>query len=96
MVIGDDQDIKNSILNWMHNSTQGGHSGIEVTTRRTKGMCLLEKMKQGVTVFVKQCVVCQKCKADLNAYPGLLQPLPIPRSYLGGCHYGLHRGFTKI
>nr|GEU40113.1 retrotransposable element Tf2 [Tanacetum cinerariifolium] len=27
-----------------------------------------------------ECLVCQKCKPDLAAYPGLLQPLPIPHN----------------
>lgn len=28
--------------------------------------------------WARECDVCQKCKPDLSAYPGLLQPLPIP------------------
>lgn len=27
---------------------------------------------------IKNCITCQKCKAETVAYPGLLQPLPIP------------------
>ena len=30
--------------------------------------------------FVRECLVCQKNKLDLAAYPGLLQPLPIPNN----------------
>lgn len=29
-------------------------------------------------VFVQGCDICQRNKTDLAAYPGLLQPLPIP------------------
>lgn len=28
---------------------------------------------------IRQCSICQKCNADNAAYPGLLQPLPIPK-----------------
>lgn len=31
-----------------------------------------------VKKWVKECDVCQRCKPDLSAYHGLLQPLPIP------------------
>ncbi|GKC33896.1 ty3-gypsy retrotransposon protein [Tanacetum coccineum] len=33
-----------------------------------------------VKQYVRECLVCQKCKPDLAAYPGLLQPLPIPQN----------------
>lgn len=36
-------------------------------------------MKTAVTTFIQDCVVCQRCKVDLAASPGLLQPLPIPQ-----------------
>lgn len=28
--------------------------------------------------FINKCDVCQRHKYDVSAYPGLLQPLPIP------------------
>lgn len=28
--------------------------------------------------YIKQCQVCQKCKYDNSAYPGLLQPILLP------------------
>lgn len=30
--------------------------------------------------FIKNCDVCQRCKPEHNAYPGLLQPLLIPNN----------------
>ena len=36
-------------------------------------------MTKDVHLFVMKCEVCQKCKYDRSAYPGLLQPLPIPK-----------------
>lgn len=35
-------------------------------------------MRKEVKDFVQKCDICQKNKSDLAAYPGLLQPLPIP------------------
>ncbi|CAL1414734.1 unnamed protein product [Linum trigynum] len=35
-------------------------------------------MKAAVTQWVSQCEVCQRCKTETVASPGLLQPLPIP------------------
>ena len=34
--------------------------------------------KKVVRQFIRECVVCQTCKYDNSAFPGLLQPLPIP------------------
>nr|GEZ65306.1 hypothetical protein [Tanacetum cinerariifolium] len=44
----------------------------------TSAFCYWRKMKKQVKEFVSMCVVCQRSKPDLSAYPGLLQPLPIP------------------
>ena len=35
-------------------------------------------MSKHVRQFIKKCIVCQSYKPDNAAYPGLLQPLPIP------------------
>nr|GEY52201.1 retrotransposable element Tf2 [Tanacetum cinerariifolium] len=37
-----------------------------------------KKMRQDVKTFVALCEICHRSKPDLVAYPGLLQPLPIP------------------
>ena len=36
------------------------------------------KMKKDALEFTKQCLVCQKTKAERVKLPGLLQPLDIP------------------
>ena len=35
-------------------------------------------MTTDIQAFIRSCEVCQRCKYDTAAYPGLIQPLPIP------------------
>ena len=37
-------------------------------------------MKSDVLSMVQQCVICRKAKPDRSRYPGLLHPLPVPKS----------------
>lgn len=78
MVIGDDQPIKKTILHWLHDSPFGGHSGRDVTATRIKSLFFWKGMTKDIINYVRNCDVCQRCKPDLEASPGLLQPLPIP------------------
>ncbi|GJV00143.1 retrotransposon-related protein [Tanacetum coccineum] len=79
LVIGNDTTLKQKLLHWMHNSPQGGHSGISTTLKRIQSLFYRPKLRTDVHTYIKECEVCQKCKADLAASPGLLQPLPIPK-----------------
>lgn len=36
IVVPNDSDIKKMILEWLHGSSQGGHSGRDVTIQRIK------------------------------------------------------------
>lgn len=45
LVVGGCQEIKQYILDWMHSSHQGGHSGVEVTLRNIKTLFYCPKMK---------------------------------------------------
>ncbi|GJY84188.1 ty3-gypsy retrotransposon protein [Tanacetum coccineum] len=42
------------------------------------GLCYWKKMRRDVKTFVAFYGIYQRSKSDLAAYPGLLQPLPIP------------------
>ena len=78
LVVGHNPSLKQKILSWLHNSAIGGHSGVEATMRRVKTLFYWSGIKREVAAYIKHCSVCQQCKYDHNASPGLLQPLPIP------------------
>ena len=66
------------LINAMHSSAIGGHSGTNATYYRLKNLFSWKGMKQDVENFVKQCSICQQAK-HINSLPaGLLAPLPIP------------------
>ncbi|GJW97325.1 retrotransposon-related protein [Tanacetum coccineum] len=78
IVVCNDPELRKELLQYFHGGVVGGHSRVKVTTHK---ICLslywkgLRKQQ-----FVRECLVCQKCKLDIAAYPGLLQPLPIPHN----------------
>lgn len=81
LVIGNSSILKNKILTWLHNSSAGGHSGVEATVRiQTLFYC--SGMKREVVAHIKHCEICQQCKYDHSASLGLLQPFPIPERVL--------------
>lgn len=73
-------ELKDLILEWLHSSGQGGHSGRDVTMQRVKGVFNWKGMAKDIQTYLRNCSVCQRCKYDTAAYPGLLQPLPIPEA----------------
>ncbi|GKE80216.1 retrotransposon-related protein, partial [Tanacetum coccineum] len=78
LVIGNHPPLKKKLLQWMHDFAQGGHSCITATSKRITSLFYWPKLRIDVQNYIKVCVVCQKCKADLAASPGPIQPLPIP------------------
>ncbi|CAH9108944.1 unnamed protein product [Cuscuta europaea] len=78
IVIGDDISLKQKILMWHHASGEVGHSGRDATIRRIKTIFYWKGLNKEVSNFIRNCVVCQTNKHENVAYPGLLQPLPIP------------------
>ncbi len=76
--IGSVGDLKKVIVNQMHATALGGHSGIDNTYKRLKQLFYWPGMKLDVENRVKDCEVCIKNKVDGIPYAGLLQPIPIP------------------
>lgn len=60
LVVGNNNLVKNRILDWMHDSAQGGHSGVEITYNKIKSLFNWQGLKQYVTSHVKNCLVCKK------------------------------------
>lgn len=79
-MVGPDLALRREILQLWHNSTIGGHSGIDNTYRRVSSLFYWKRMKEEIQGLVKYCDVCQRHKYDNASYPGLLQPLRIPKS----------------
>ncbi|GJZ44395.1 retrovirus-related pol polyprotein from transposon TNT 1-94 [Tanacetum coccineum] len=60
---------------------QGGHLiaylRVQVSLEKLALLFYWKGMSKAVKMFVRQCDICQRNKPNLEAYPGLLQPLPI-------------------
>lgn len=78
ILVGPDTNLRKQILNWHHNTPEGGHSGRDLTIQRVRSLFTWKGMSKDVNQFVRGCSVCQSVKYDTAAYPGLLQPLPVP------------------
>ncbi|OMO64097.1 reverse transcriptase [Corchorus capsularis] len=79
LVVGADTKLRRELLELFHSSSGGGHSGMDATTKRIAAVLYWKGMKKAVRQFVRECSVCQQYKYDNSAYPGLLQPLPLPK-----------------
>ncbi|GKC88258.1 putative mitochondrial protein [Tanacetum coccineum] len=77
-VVGKDLELRKKLLNHFHNSVVGGHSGVQATTKSLTTYFYWKGLRKMVKEWVRTCDVCQRNTSDLSAYPGLLQPLPIP------------------
>lgn len=78
LVIGNNPAVKSFILQWLHDSATGGHSGRDHTAARIKALFFWKGMSKDIQTYMRECTICQRHKADQAASPGLLQPLPIP------------------
>ena len=63
----------------MHSPKYMGHHGIQSTFFACSKYFFWPNMKHHVTLFVSQCMVCQRVKRHHGKKHGLLMPLPIPQ-----------------
>ncbi|WVZ76979.1 LOW QUALITY PROTEIN: hypothetical protein U9M48_024887, partial [Paspalum notatum var. saurae] len=77
--VGNNALAQQHILQALHSSGIGGHSGITATYQRVKQLFAWPNLKQTVHDFVQSCPICQQAKTEHVKSPGLLQPLPIPK-----------------
>jgi Integrase zinc binding domain/Integrase core domain len=76
--VGSSNDWRDKIVQVLHNSSIGGHSGILGTYQRIKKIFYWPKLKEEVINQVQQCEVCQLNKREHVPTRGQLEPLPIP------------------
>lgn len=76
--IGANKNLQQRIIQQLHSSAMGGHSGFPATYNRIKQLFSWTGLKSCIQQFVSSCPTCQQAKSDRARYPGLLQPLPIP------------------
>jgi len=78
--IGNNTNLQRQLIEQMHNSPIGGHSGIPATVKRLQSLFAWPQLKKQVAAFVKSCPTCQQAKPERVKYPGLLRPLETPTS----------------
>ncbi|KAJ1686917.1 hypothetical protein LUZ63_018307 [Rhynchospora breviuscula] len=76
--VGNNHDWRNKLLQEVHDTSLGGHSGILASYQRLKSMFYWPNMKEDVYKYVRTCEVCQLNKGEHVKSPGLLQPLAVP------------------
>ena len=79
IMVGQEGELRARLIKSMHDSYVGGHAGIQNTFRRLKTNFYWSGMKAMVKRIMDECDVCKQAKAERVAYPGLLQPLPVPQ-----------------
>jgi len=77
-VVGQGGNLRAQLVKSVHDSYVGRHAGFQNTYRRLKTNFHWYSMKAMVKKVVEECNVCKQAKVERVAYPGLLQPLPVP------------------
>ncbi|GKC80683.1 putative mitochondrial protein [Tanacetum coccineum] len=79
VVVGNDPDLRKERVQHFHDEAIGGHSRAHLTMKKLGLLLYWKGLKKMVKQIIRDCDVCQRQKPDLSAYPGLIQPLPIPK-----------------
>lgn len=95
LYIGSNGDWRRKVMQEMHDSATGGHSGILGTYQRTKHLCYWPGLKKDVHAHVSCCDVCQMHKHENIKPPGLLQPIASPEGPWKGICMDFITGLPK-
>ena len=76
--VGKDDVVRSKLVQAMHASAVGGHSGLPATYWCIKQNFYWPGLKAEVCAFVTKCTICQQAKPDRNKLLGLLQSLLVP------------------
>lgn len=77
--IENNQQMQARVSAAFHSSTLGGHSCAPMTYKRIKTLFCWTGMKNQITTWVQSCQICQQAKPEKVKYPGLLEPLRVPK-----------------
>jgi len=66
------------IMQALHNSGLGGHSGFHGTYHRIKSLFAWPAMKRAIRTYIQACSTCQQAKSERVKLPGQLEPLHLP------------------
>lgn len=64
---------RGAVLKEVHDDILGGHGGVKTTLGKAKQHYFWPSMKQDVQKYVRQCIICQKTKPDLQKPGGFMQ-----------------------
>lgn len=78
LVVGSNASLRIKLIKQFHDEPVGGHYRVQVTYNKLATVFYWKGTRKAVNHYVKECDVCQRSKPSLEAYVGLLQPLPIP------------------
>ena len=87
--VPDDREVQSKMLFEVHDAPTGGHMGQRKTLHKLQSTCYWEGMKKDIEDYVRGCQVCAAVKPSQRVPAGLLQPMPIPPSTVGGDRAGL-------
>jgi transposase InsO family protein len=74
-------EVRTEIIQQVHESYCGGHSGKHGTYQKLSQWYFWPKMTDTIERFVCNCLTCKRTKAYREGKHGLLHPLPIPEKY---------------
>lgn len=77
--LGPNRALQQQLLEALHNSPVGGHSGAPATFQKLRPLFFWPGMRADILQHVQSCATCAQAKPDRVGYPGRLQPLPVPR-----------------
>lgn len=78
LYVGETSGLRARIIQHIHESNIGGHSGIENTYQKICNTFYWPGLRMQVKELVKTCHICQISKHEHVRQPGFLQPLPVP------------------
>lgn len=94
--VGSASPLWQLILEELHSSRIGGHSGHYRTLQRVRQNFFWRGMTKFVRDFVSHCLICQQTKALALKPMGLLHPLPIPMAVWDDLiKFGLHHWLAR-